>query len=86
MKDALSKTKEKLQRITTDHRELHGAVSKVGKAIDRNFLADFTATSRSDLCSSDESVKLLDNIIAQHFHRQGMEDIAKSLIKVSISI
>lgn len=83
LKDALSKTKEKLSRITTDHRDLHGTVSKVGKAIDRNFISDFTATSRSDLCSSERNTKLLDNIVAQHFHRQGMEEVAQSLIKES---
>lgn len=80
LKDAMSKTKEKLQRITTDHRDLHGTVSKVGKAIDRNFISDFTTTSRSDICSSEREVKMLDNIIASHFLRQGMDDIASSLI------
>jgi len=80
LRDALSKTREKLQRLTTDHRDLHGSVSKVGKSIDRNLIADFTATSRLDLFESEQNIKLLDNIIAQHFHRQGMDDIAESLI------
>ncbi|XP_063696446.1 E3 ubiquitin-protein ligase RMND5A isoform X2 [Culicoides brevitarsis] len=82
-RDAMNKTKEKLQRLTTEHRDLHGTVSKVGKSIDRNLIADFTATSRIDLFESEKNIKLLDNIIAQHFHRQGMDDIAETLIKES---
>lgn len=82
-RDAMNKTKEKLQRLTTEHRDLHGTVSKVGKSIDRNMTGDFTATSRIDLFESESNIKLLDNIIAQHFHRQGMDDIAETLIKVS---
>lgn len=82
-RDAMNKTKEKLQRLTTEHRDLHGTVSKVGKSIDRNMTADFTATSRIDLFETEKNIKLLDNIIAQHFHRQGMDDIAETLIKVS---
>jgi hypothetical protein len=30
-------------------RELHSTVSKVGKAIDRNFVSDFDSTSREDV-------------------------------------
>uniref|UniRef100_A0A1B0EWU6 Uncharacterized protein n=1 Tax=Phlebotomus papatasi TaxID=29031 RepID=A0A1B0EWU6_PHLPP len=83
LKDALSKTKEKLQRLTADHRDLHGTVSKVGKAIDRNFVSDFTATSRTDVFTTERNIQLLNTVIAQHFYRQGMEDVADMLIKVS---
>uniref|UniRef100_A0A8W7PJF1 RING-Gid-type domain-containing protein n=1 Tax=Anopheles coluzzii TaxID=1518534 RepID=A0A8W7PJF1_ANOCL len=67
LNEALSKTKDKLHRLTTEHRNLHGTVSKVGKAIDRNFVANFTATSRTDVTST----------------RQGMDDVADALIKES---
>ncbi|XP_055705198.1 E3 ubiquitin-protein ligase RMND5A [Phlebotomus papatasi] len=83
LKDALSKTKEKLQRLTADHRDLHGTVSKVGKAIDRNFVSDFTATSRTDVFTTERNIQLLNTVIAQHFYRQGMEDVADMLIKES---
>ncbi len=53
LKDALANTKEKLVRLATDHRDLHGTVSKVGKAIDRNFVPDYTATNRLDLLQSE---------------------------------
>ena len=31
-------------------RELHSSVSKVGKAVDRNFVADFDSTAREEVC------------------------------------
>ncbi|XP_055692624.1 E3 ubiquitin-protein ligase RMND5A [Lutzomyia longipalpis] len=83
LKDTLGKTKEKLQRLTADHRDLHGTVSKVGKAIDRNFVSDFTATSRTDVFTSERNIQLLNTVIAQHFYRQGMDDVADMLIKES---
>lgn len=81
--DAVAKAKDKLLRLTTEHRDLHGTVSKVGKAIDRNFTPDFTATSRTDVFQSDRNVMLLNKIMAQHFYRQGMDDVADALIKES---
>ncbi|XP_065080365.1 E3 ubiquitin-protein ligase RMND5A isoform X1 [Ochlerotatus camptorhynchus] len=81
--DAMAKTKDKLQRLTAEHRDLHGTVSKVGKAIDRNFVADFTATSRTDVFQAERNVTLLNKIMAQHFYRQGMDDVAHALIKES---
>ncbi|XP_058457097.1 E3 ubiquitin-protein ligase RMND5A isoform X1 [Malaya genurostris] len=81
--DAMAKAKDKLQRLTTEHRDLHGTVSKVGKAIDRNFVADFTATSRTDVFQLDHNVTLLNKIMAQHFYRQGMDDVADTLINES---
>uniref|UniRef100_A0A182Q4Z5 RNA helicase n=1 Tax=Anopheles farauti TaxID=69004 RepID=A0A182Q4Z5_9DIPT len=83
LNEALTKTKDKLHRLTTEHRDLHGTVSKVGKAIDRSFVADFTATSRTDVFQTERNVMLLNRIMAQHFYRQGMDDVADALIKES---
>ncbi|XP_014287912.1 E3 ubiquitin-protein ligase RMND5A isoform X1 [Halyomorpha halys] len=79
MKQAMSKARETVQRLATDHRDLHSTVSKVGKAIDRNFVADFASTSRDDVFSSPDKVVLLNKVICQHFYRQGMLDIADEL-------
>lgn len=86
MRDFLTKIKDKLHILTTDHRDLHGTVSKVGKAIDRNFVSDFTATTRTDVFSDENNVQLLNKIIAQHFYRQGMDDVAEVLVKVLTNI
>lgn len=78
----MTKVKETVLRLATDHRDLHSTVSKVGKAIDRNFVSDFTATSREDVFASPAKINLLNKIICQHFYRQGMQDVAEALAKV----
>lgn len=82
LRDALAKSKEKLQRLTADHRDMHGTVSKVGKAIDRNFVCDLSSTARTDVLVHERNVQLLNKVIAQHFYRQGMDDVAESIIEV----
>ena len=52
-------------RVASDHRELHSSVSKVGKAIDRSFVADYDSTSREDVFSSHHSQTMLNEIILQ---------------------
>ncbi|XP_075154665.1 required for meiotic nuclear division 5 protein souji [Haematobia irritans] len=81
--EALQKTNEKLQRLSSEHRELHGAVSKVGKVIDRNFISDFTATTRTDALQDEDNIMLLNKVMAKHYCRQGMDDVAQLLIKES---
>lgn len=58
-----------------------GTVSKVGKSIDRNFTAEYTSITRNDLFQNQKNIELLDKNIVQHFYRQGMDDIADSLIR-----
>jgi hypothetical protein len=80
----MTKARDTVQRLATDHRELHSTVSKVGKAIDRNFIADFASTSREDVFSGVEKTHLLNQVICQHFYRQGMLDIADELAMVNL--
>ena len=82
LKHAMSKVRDTVQRLATDHRESHSTVSKVGKAIDRNFISDFASTSREDVFSGPEKTALLNQVIFQHFYRQGMLDIADELAAV----
>lgn len=83
LRDTLSNTKEKLQRLTTDHRDLHGAVSKIGKTIDRNFVSDFSSTTRNDVLVEEQNIQLLNKVIAQHLQRNNLDDVAATLIKES---
>lgn len=82
LKEAMTKIRDTVQRLATDHRESHSTVSKVGKAIDRNFIADFASTSREDVFNGPEKSHLLNQVICQHFYRQGMLDIADELAAV----
>ncbi|KAF5276027.1 hypothetical protein FQA39_LY00823 [Lamprigera yunnana] len=79
LKQAMVKVKETVTRLATDHRDLHGTVSKVGKSIDRNFTADFAITSRDDIFGNSEKISLLNKVVYQHFCRQGMQDVANEL-------
>lgn len=83
LRDALTMKKEKLQRLTTDHRDLHGAVSKIGKTIDRNFVSDFSSTTRNDVLVHEQNIQLLNKVIAQHLQRNNLDDVAATLIKES---
>lgn len=89
LKQAMTKVKETVTRLATDHRDSHSTVSKVGKAIDRNFVSDFAATSRDDVFNTSEKLELLNKVICQHYHRHGYKDVANELALVcdhSISV
>lgn len=79
LKNTMTKAKETVSRLATDHRDLHSTVSKVGKAIDRNFVSDFAATSREDVFNTSEKIDLINKVICQHFYRQGLHDVADAL-------
>ncbi len=52
-------------RFASDHRELHSSVSKVGKAIDRSFVADYDSTSREEVFASPQAQTMVNEIILQ---------------------
>lgn len=78
---ALQTAKESTKKVATDHRDLHSSVSKVGKAIDRNFVSDYDSTSRSDIFSSPEQAAMLNQVVLQHFYRHGQLEIAETLAR-----
>ncbi|XP_013778002.1 protein RMD5 homolog A-like [Limulus polyphemus] len=75
------RVKDVTTSMTTEHRDLHGTVSKVGKAIDKNLIPDFGSTSSEKVFGEEESQRLLNQVVCEHFLRQGMLDIAEELIK-----
>ncbi|EDW32825.1 GL10188 [Drosophila persimilis] len=81
IRGAILKCNERVQKLSTEHRDLHGSISKIGKAIDRNFSADFTSTMRVDVLQDEENLMLLNKAIAKHYCRQGMDTVARTLIK-----
>jgi hypothetical protein len=50
----------------------------------QSFVADFASTSREDVFSAPDKVQLLNQVICQHFYRQGMLDIADELAQVML--
>jgi len=81
VKQAASKVTDCVTKIATEHRELHSSVSKVGKAVDRNFVADFDSTAREEVFSGPNKERLLSEVILQHFYRQGQLDISSTLAR-----
>ncbi|XP_023161080.2 E3 ubiquitin-protein ligase RMND5A [Drosophila hydei] len=81
IREAISKCNVRVQKLSTEHRDSHGSVSKIGKAIDRNFSSDFSSTMRVDALQDKDNLMLLNKAIAKHYCRQGMDDVARILIK-----
>lgn len=77
----LQTVKDTATCIGSDHRYLHSSVSEVGKAIDRSFVADYDSTSRDDVFTSPDQQRMLNQMILQHFYRQGLLDISDVLIR-----
>eukprot|EP00112_Aurelia_sp_Birch-Aquarium-sp1_P019420 Seg48.11 transcript_id=Seg48.11/GoldUCD/mRNA.D3Y31 product="Protein RMD5 A" protein_id=Seg48.11/GoldUCD/D3Y31 len=74
------KVKDGTQKVAIEHKELHSCVSKVGKAVDRNFVSDFSGTTQEGIFSGNEAV-LLNEAISEHLLRQGHVDVANMLIQ-----
>ncbi|XP_023338857.1 protein RMD5 homolog A [Eurytemora carolleeae] len=83
LKHLTLKISDGIGRIATEHRDLHSTVSKVGKAIDRNFVSDFDSTSREDVLRGPNKEHLLNEVILQHLYRQGHLTIAQTLAEES---
>jgi hypothetical protein len=77
----VKKIKDTIGRLSSDHKDLHGMVSKVGKAIDKNFTPDFNSIYVEGAFDDDDSTKDINRVICEHFLRQGQLDIAESLIQ-----
>ncbi|CAH3025767.1 unnamed protein product [Porites evermanni] len=73
------KVKDTVAKVATEHKELHGGISKIGKAIDRNFVVDNTTCSQPGVFDGDNA-SLLNEVICEHLLRQGRLDIAEQLI------
>lgn len=77
----IRKIKEAISRMGQEHKDLHSTVSKVGKSVDRNFVTDFTSISQECNFEEEEKRFLLNEVISEHFMRQGMLHIADALIE-----
>ena len=77
----IEKVQEAAKSASTAHREIHSSVSKVGKAIDRNFVTDYDSTSRPEVFQGPHRQKKLNEVVLQHFYREGRFEIADALAK-----
>lgn len=70
--------KDTVQKLASDHKDIHSSVSRVGKAIDKNFDADISSVG-IDGCWQNDSQRILSEVMVEHFFRQGMLDVAEEL-------
>ncbi|XP_047534191.1 E3 ubiquitin-protein transferase RMND5B [Vanessa atalanta] len=79
--DLTATVKQSVFQLSTDHRELHATVSRVGKSIDRHFIADYAAVApKAESFCSDTNRPIMEQAIAQHLYRQGLEEVGDSLV------
>ncbi|XP_077301795.1 E3 ubiquitin-protein transferase RMND5B-like isoform X2 [Arctopsyche grandis] len=82
IKDTMNRCKETLQCLASEHRDSHACVSRVGKTIDRSFVAELSgAVPRDAAFSAPQQRHLLDRAIVQHLYRQGLDSVAETLVQ-----
>ncbi|RWS13283.1 Protein RMD5-like protein [Dinothrombium tinctorium] len=79
----IQKIRDIISQIASEHRDIHSSVSRVGKVIDKNFASDFDSVSNESFLDEPLKLQLLNQVIVEHFLRQGMLDIAEELINES---
>ncbi|KAH9492944.1 E3 ubiquitin-protein transferase rmnd5a [Bulinus truncatus] len=75
----IERAKSVTNSVSSCHKDLHGSVSKLGKTIDRNFITDFSSVITEGAFDGEWRQRLLNEVICEHFLRQGMLDIAECL-------
>ncbi|KAL4715825.1 hypothetical protein ACJJTC_006404 [Scirpophaga incertulas] len=75
------RVKKTVFQMSTEHRELHATVSRVGKAIDRHFILDYASVApKAESFCSNTNKSIMEEAIAQHLYRQGLEEVGDTLV------
>jgi protein RMD5 homolog A len=77
----IKKIRDVVTRLASEHRDFHSSVSKVGKAIDKNFIPDLECVENKSFVKDNLSQNALNQVIIEHFLRKGMLDTAEEMIK-----
>ncbi|XP_020377486.1 E3 ubiquitin-protein transferase RMND5B [Rhincodon typus] len=83
MSQCCKKIKDTVQKLASDHKDIHGSVSKVGKAIDRNFDTDVSGVGVDGVWDSPEKQQSLSEAVVEHLYRQGLLNVAEELCRES---
>ncbi|XP_013145738.1 PREDICTED: protein RMD5 homolog B [Papilio polytes] len=71
LSDLAANVKQTVFQMSTEHRELHATVSRVGKSIDRHFIVDYASVApKAESFSSETNKPIMEQAIAQHLYRQ----------------
>ncbi|KAL0829322.1 hypothetical protein ABMA28_004119 [Loxostege sticticalis] len=77
-----ARVKQTVFQMSTEHRELHATVSRVGKSIDRHFIADYGSVApKAESFCTDTNRPIMEQAIAQHLYRQGLEEVGDAFVE-----
>lgn len=83
MSQCCRKIKDTVQQLASDHKDIHSSVSRVGKAIDRNFDSEICGVVSDAMWDSREQQhQILQTAIVEHLYQQGMLGVAEELCQV----
>ncbi|XP_020645833.3 E3 ubiquitin-protein transferase RMND5B [Pogona vitticeps] len=82
MSQCCKKIKDTVQNLASDHKDIHSSISRVGKAIDRNFDADLCGIVPAMVWESQEK-QILVLAIIEHLYQQGLLGVAEELCQES---
>jgi len=72
--------KEFIKKYSDKHKDLHGSISKIGKVIDKNFIAEYGNLPQTNIIDTNEKQTLLHQVVCEHLFRTGRIDVSDSLI------
>lgn len=81
--NVVKKVKNIISNFSTNHRDIHSSVSKIGKAIDKNFVSDYVCVGNENLFDEPDNAETVVKAIVEHFFRTGKSSIAEELIHES---
>lgn len=73
--------KEFIKKYSDNHKDMHGSISKIGKVIDKNFIAEYGNLPQTNIIDTAEKKNLLHQVICENLYRTGRIDVSDSLIK-----
>ncbi|CAK1582618.1 unnamed protein product [Parnassius mnemosyne] len=82
LSDLAANVKQTVFQMSTEHRELHATVSRVGKSIDRHFIVDYASVApKAESFCSDTNRPIMEQAIAQHLYREGLEEVGDVFVE-----
>eukprot|EP00126_Sphaerothecum_destruens_P000485 Sdes_comp10573_c0_seq1m2269 len=73
--------KDKLNKLTAEHKDLHNSIARLGKTMDKTFQVDISKTSNPEAFLGKETI--VNEVITQHLFRQGRFRVGETFIHES---
>lgn len=73
--------KDFIKKYSDKHKDLHGFISKIGKVIDKNFIAEYGNLPQTNVIDTPDKKILLHQVICENLFRTGRIDVSDILIQ-----